>query len=392
MTSVDYKCTINTMQALTVDSIHSTQRVQGFTHNFYRYPARFSPEFAREVIEKFSRRDDCILDIFMGGGTSIVEAIAAGRKVIGVDINSLALFITEVKTTPLSLEDQRTILEWVDRFNIAEVPPKCDQPNDPRLKNLPDTLTNLIITAIENLVYLRLPRQRRFVKCALLKVGQCAVDFRETPTRAEIMTRLAKEIRQMLLDMDSLATAARKAGIYKNKITKARVLIEGSITDQTTIRTIAEYGQPRLILTSPPYPGVHVLYHRWQIAGRRETSIPYWIAGLQDGRTASYYTMGGRSKSGMTNYFENIRLAFDSLRSVISPAALIIQLVGFSHQETQLPAFLNAMNNAGYQELFPDDSISARQSRNVPNRKWYTTGSKLQDASQEILLFHTPRR
>lgn len=35
---------------------------------------------------------------------------------------------------------------------------------------------------------------------------------------------------------------------------------------------------PGLILTSPPYPGVHVLYHRWQVQGRKETPAPFWIA------------------------------------------------------------------------------------------------------------------
>ena len=33
----------------------------------------------------------------------------------------------------------------------------------------------------------------------------------------------------------------------------------------------------KLVLTSPPYPGVHVLYHRWQVQGRRETPAPFWI-------------------------------------------------------------------------------------------------------------------
>ena len=32
---------------------------------------------------------------------------------------------------------------------------------------------------------------------------------------------------------------------------------------------------PQLILTSPPYPGVYVLYHRWKIGGRRESPAPF---------------------------------------------------------------------------------------------------------------------
>jgi len=73
--------------------------VSGYTHNFYRYPARFSPLFARQIIRLYSRPGETILDPFMGGGTAIVEAIAIGRKAIGVDLNSLAHFVATVKTS-----------------------------------------------------------------------------------------------------------------------------------------------------------------------------------------------------------------------------------------------------------------------------------------------------
>ena len=80
----------------------SQEPVEGLTHNFYRYPARFSPVFASTAIRIFSKPGDLVLDPFMGGGTTLVEAMASGRSVIGADINSLAAFITRVKTTPLT--------------------------------------------------------------------------------------------------------------------------------------------------------------------------------------------------------------------------------------------------------------------------------------------------
>jgi adenine-specific DNA methylase len=73
-------------------AIASKNPVSGHTHTFYRYPARFSPLFVREVIRHYSRPGEVILDPFMGGGTAIVEALALGRKVIGVDLNTLAHF------------------------------------------------------------------------------------------------------------------------------------------------------------------------------------------------------------------------------------------------------------------------------------------------------------
>ena len=58
-------------------AVQTLQPVVGYTHNFYRYPARFSPLFARATIEAFSRSGDVVLDPFMGGATTLVEARAA---------------------------------------------------------------------------------------------------------------------------------------------------------------------------------------------------------------------------------------------------------------------------------------------------------------------------
>src|SRR5262245_18223421 len=91
--------------ARVADALRSAKYTGGSTHSFYHYPARFSPDSARAIIDAFSAVDDWVLDPFMGGGTSIIEALAAGRKVIGVDINALAHFVALVRTTPLSDHD-----------------------------------------------------------------------------------------------------------------------------------------------------------------------------------------------------------------------------------------------------------------------------------------------
>lgn len=66
-------------------------RVAGLTHRFYRYPARFSPSFVSSAIECFSSPGDLVLDPYMGGGTTMVEALVRGRFGVGIDLNSLAV-------------------------------------------------------------------------------------------------------------------------------------------------------------------------------------------------------------------------------------------------------------------------------------------------------------
>ena len=65
-----------------VEAACDASPIAGLTHNFYRYPARFSPKLVRAAIEAFTEPGDLVLDPFVGGGTTLVEAMVvdADRK------------------------------------------------------------------------------------------------------------------------------------------------------------------------------------------------------------------------------------------------------------------------------------------------------------------------
>jgi DNA methylase len=65
-----------TVQAALVAGARDNEPVHGLTHGFYKYPARFSPIFARAAIEAFTQPGDLVLDNHVGGGTTLVEALA----------------------------------------------------------------------------------------------------------------------------------------------------------------------------------------------------------------------------------------------------------------------------------------------------------------------------
>ncbi len=67
-----------------VEAAYDCNPVNGLTHDFYRYPARFSPKFARAAIEAFTEQGDVVFDPFMGGGTTLVEASILGREGVGM--------------------------------------------------------------------------------------------------------------------------------------------------------------------------------------------------------------------------------------------------------------------------------------------------------------------
>src|SRR5687767_12722462 len=117
------------------DAVRSVKRVTGMTHGIYRYPARFSPEFVRACLTGFSEPDDVVLDPFVGGGTSAVEALASGRRFVGFDLNPLAILLTRAKTTPLYARDRVELESWFERAFEMAAPKRTA---DDRLRNAPD--------------------------------------------------------------------------------------------------------------------------------------------------------------------------------------------------------------------------------------------------------------
>ena len=373
-------------------AFHSTDKVHGYTHDFYKYPARFSPLFVRFFLNALTEPGDYVLDPFMGGGTTIVEAAALGRFAIGSDVNRLARFVTRVKTTPLSRRDISEIRSWVGDVRAAIADGKFDvNVTDAPIKNMPLSAYPFFKAATELVESLRFPRRRQFARCALLRVGQLALDARTSIPEADyLMDRLEHRVELMLDGMTDFIAAVKESGAPKNKVTSTRHLLSypasnGSLAYSLRRRDI----RPRLVLTSPPYPGVHVLYHRWQILGRRETPAPYWIADVRDGQKESYYMMGSRTPAGLDNYFIDLSAAFRNIRQIIDPDTRVVQLVAFSDAASQLPRYLEAMREAGFEEASAG-GIDSQQVRSVPNRKWYNNQRTENDASREVLLIHHP--
>ena len=371
-------------------AFHSTRRVGDYTHDFYKYPARFDPRFVRFILEAFTEPGDYVLDPFMGGGTTIVESAAAGRHAIGSDVNELAHFVTGVKTTPLSYQDTAEISSWVQAVqDEIAVNDFFALTSDTPIKNMPTKVFPFFLTARRLSERLRLRRRRQFARCAILRVGQWALDARDSiPSTTSMYAELENRVREMLNGMSDLVSAAKLRGVGKNKITSTRRLLTYSASDPRLANTLRRRDTyPKLILTSPPYPGVHILYHRWQVLGRRETPAPYWIAGIQDGHGPSHYTMGSRSELGLRKYFIELTASFSNLRQILTSDSRVVQLISFSDIAVQLPRYLEAMSSAGFEESTGEGLVS-RQVRLVPNRKWYVHHSPFNDASQEMLLIH----
>lgn len=383
------------------EAIHSKHVVTGYTHDFYRYPGRFSPSFARAIIGRFSQPGDLILDPLMGSGTTLVEARAAGRHSIGTDISSLAVFLARVKSTVWSSAERDRIRTWsksvVARLNLrrgSETPTEETRSYYQRNINGRSTwpIRKTVELALNQIELLDTKRQRMFARCLVLRTAQWALDCRtEIPKASEVRNEFVRSVEEMLAGAKSYGAAVRHV---ERRFGRTSVqCLQRSVIGLETDPLLSTVEPPKLVLTSPPYPGVHVLYHRWQVLGRRETPAPFWIAGSQDGQGASFYTFGDRQEQELAGYFQRAQRAFRSIAAIAGPRTMIVQMLAFSEPMWQLPQYLAVMKRAGLAEIkFGDLATSAdgRPWRTVPNRKWYATQRGGTAASSEVVLFHRP--
>ena len=68
-------------------------------------------EFYKDHTNDPDTKGKVILDPFMGGGTTVVEALRLGCKVIGVDLNPVAWFIVKTEVEPVDLNELRAAFD-----------------------------------------------------------------------------------------------------------------------------------------------------------------------------------------------------------------------------------------------------------------------------------------
>lgn len=63
-----------------------------------KWRGNWSPYIPRNILLRYSQENDLVLDQFVGGGTTLVEAKLLNRNIIGIDVNDIALERCREKT------------------------------------------------------------------------------------------------------------------------------------------------------------------------------------------------------------------------------------------------------------------------------------------------------
>lgn len=361
-----------------------------WTHPLYRYSASMAPSIARSLVKALTVPGDVILDPFCGGGTTAIEALAHGRRVICSDLNNLACFVTRAKASPLTNRELSYLRDWVNETALpclisggVKAVPLVTANGGRYAPHTHALLLKLRDTAEKIQQY----KVRQIAKLVILRSGQLCFDCRQkAPSPSRLSRAFLRAAQETIEKADEYSRCCTAANVPVGNGRRLRVFC----SDAERVRQVlgTDMHSIACVLTSPPYPGVHVLYHRWQFRGRKEISLPYTLAGLRNGDFESHYTMGSRSKRGHDTYFQRLRRVFGNMNQALRPGTILAQVVGFSHDRSLLQRYLDEMRTAGFEEV--DVSVADKRflQRPVPNRRWYIRTGSTPCPSKEYILLH----
>ena len=92
-------------------------------YKMHRYWARRPHNVFAHIIQHYTNPGDLVLDPFCGGGVTVVESVRLRRRVVGIDINPLATWITQVEVEPVDLEElEKAFNDWY-KWCVEQVSP-----------------------------------------------------------------------------------------------------------------------------------------------------------------------------------------------------------------------------------------------------------------------------
>lgn len=86
-------------------------------HRWFFYREAYSPELIYKVFEKYNvNKNDCVIDPFCGGGTTLLSSSFKEIPSFGIEINPFSYFLAYVKTRKYTLNDIEKIKNYIVRM------------------------------------------------------------------------------------------------------------------------------------------------------------------------------------------------------------------------------------------------------------------------------------
>ncbi|HJZ84673.1 MAG TPA: DNA methyltransferase [Polyangia bacterium] len=283
-------------------------------HGFHVYPARMHPRVAAALVATFSAPGELVLDPFCGSGTVLAEAIAAGRRALGMDLNPLAALLAGFKARPWTAARAQAMLTRARAVVAQAASAHHDAPRDESEWFEPHMLRELANLRGQ---ILREPAGEArtglelILSSILTKLSRQSSDTRIEKTRKQLARGFASR-----LYLRKAAELAERLSAYGQRVVAdtaaARVLVgDARRLDGVGASTVA------LVVTSPPYRGVFDYLRQHE---RRARWLGLDLAPLLRGE------MGARRDRDRGGFADDMLRALRALARVLRPggqAALV---------------------------------------------------------------------
>ncbi|MFX1519086.1 MAG: DNA methyltransferase [Promethearchaeota archaeon] len=342
------------------------------THNYLRYYGKYIPPIATNLIKRYTKRQDIILDNFAGCGTGLVEAKLHGRHAIGVEINPLGVLASKVKTTLIKPQRlaivRKELLQKVSK-DVARLEKKNNEVrlSIPSKEDFPSIDKWFTQKQIDHLGVLRHhvfeldedSALRDFFKlafgaiirrCSLAFDGEVRPHVNKNKKPRPVLAAFKGKIKDMIERMKAFSREASKdvfTKVFKH--------------DSRDLRNIAEDESVDLIISHPPYlnafdyapvfkPTIHWLGLDYE--GTKKKEIRAWPA---------------TNKKLVDSYFSDLDKCLVEMYRVMKSNGKCCVVIGDCTIRKKPLATHKAIINLATEKGFKIERIISR-------KPWYTTG------------------
>lgn len=353
------------------------------------YYAMFPVEFADDVVRKYTRPGEVVLDPFAGRGTAVFSAATQGRSAIGIEINPVGYVYAKAK---LSAATQAEVTLRLDELGHLAVGFKDDARRLPRFfhRCFSRRVRQFLLAARADLDWRR--NRADWTLMALLlvylhgKLGAALSNqMRQTKSMSpQYAVRWWDEYGLEPPDIDPVAFVKLRLRWRYAKGTpdssEGRIYLGNSIQRLARLRQRAEEGlfpRANLLFTSPPYHAItNYHYDQW---------LRLWLLGGPPNALRSGNGRGGKCES-RRGYGKLLERVFTEAVHLLEEDATI-------YVRTDRRAFTYRTTVAVLRAVCPDKRVSEirRPMLRASQTRLFGGGSALAKTSGEVDLILRPR-